>query len=152
MSTNFYFAPAEDAKDLALFGELHIGIASGGWEFGFQAYAEAGGPRRVAVNNDRTLTMGIVVPPLIIKSWDDWKRILTSTDGIIQDEYGHVMSFVDFEEYVKLRSPGKYWGDGCPLRNHYDYLVENVAIHGPVDPEVEWKDNRGFSFSTRDFS
>ena len=147
MSTNFYFTPTEGP--LTAFGELHIGLRSGGAQFGFQAYVENGGKRRVRVGS-ADLTMEVDVPPLVIKSWADWKELLRSTPGQIHDEYRVPYTVAEFEAEVAEHSPGvKAHGDF--LRNQYDTLASNPARYGQIDPERNWKDTEGFSFSHYEF-
>jgi hypothetical protein len=148
MSTNFYFTPA--SGNLACLS-IHIGLQAGGWEFMFHGYKEDGGKQRFSLGNG--LQIEVEVPPLAIESHLDWLKLLRETPGVIKDEYGDVISLADFEAKIEALSPGRTWGpDQKPLQNHQDMLVREQPRYGKVDPEMDWKDARGFSFSKRDFS
>ena len=73
-----------------------------------------------------------------IRSYKDWIKELEN-NGTIYDEYGRGMSLKEFKLMVKLKSKGK---------NHYDYC----KIHHPDSMSDQWKDERGFSFQSNEFS
>jgi hypothetical protein len=143
MSTNIYFTPTDGP--LVAFGRLHIGKFSGN-QVSFQAYDEEGGKKQVSVNPQAGLSMEVDIPRLVIKSWADWKALLCSTPGEIESEYATPYSIAELEdEIVQLRP-------GLPgVRSHYDSLVAGEAQWGKIDPERNWKDAEGYSFSNYDF-
>lgn len=144
MSTNFYFTPTEGP--FAAFGQLHLGKRNGGAQFSFQAYVEEGGKRLVTVNRDSGLSLEMDIPRLVIKSWTDWKELLRSTPGQIENEYGVPYSVEEFEKEIAEHAPG------VPgLRSPHDTKVASEAQWGKVDPERNWKDAEGYSFSNYDF-
>jgi hypothetical protein len=148
MSTNFYFTPTRG--NLACL-TIHIGLQAGGWEFMFHGYKEDGGKQDFSLGNG--LRIEVEVPRLAIESHLDWLKLLRETPGVIKDEYGDVISLADFEAKIETLSPGKTWGpDKKPLQNHHDMLVTEEHRYGKVNPERDWKDAQGFSFSNRDFS
>ena len=143
MSTNFYFIPSEGP--LAAFGRLHLGKSCGGAQFIFQAYVEEGGKRQISVSNTG-LSLEIEVPRIVVKSWADWKALLRATAGQIESEYGTAYTIDEFEKEIAEHAPG------VPgLRSPYDTLVAGEAQWGKVEPERNWKDAEGFSFSNYDF-
>ena len=143
MSTNFYFTPTKGP--LVAFGQLHLGKHNGGAQFSFQAYVEEGGKRRIKLDT-ADLSLEIDIPRLVIKSWSDWKALLRSTPGLIENEYGTPYTVEKFEKEIS------YWAPGVPdLRSPYDTLVAGEAQWGKVDPERNWKDAEGFSFSNYEF-
>lgn len=148
MSTNYYFRPT--SGKLASF-QLHIGKQAGGWEFMFHGYQVAASVEKL--DGPSGLTIEIEIPAFTLESHIDWLKFLRETPGVIKDEYGDELSLADFEEKIEALSPGKTWGpDKKPLLNHHDMLVRDEHRYGKIDPTIEWKDVRGYSFSTSNFS
>jgi hypothetical protein len=73
-----------------------------------------------------------------IKTFEDWKRELQA-DGKIFDEYGREMPFDEFVKFVeeKEKQPN----------NHFDWCHKEG-----YDMSKDWKDDKGFSFTSADFS
>lgn len=149
MGTNYYFKPSE--KPLNDFKEIHIGKSSAGWEFCFQAYKIDNNPVAVEINNSG-LYLSVTPPALYIRSYKDWIRLLNENKGEIVDEYGETISLEEFTSMVSSLAPGKTGYNGVTLLNHYDEILRKQNMYGPVDPELDWKDSEGFSFSLRAFS
>lgn len=148
MSTNYYFRPT--SGQLARF-QLHIGKQAGGWEFMFQGYRVAATVENL--DSLSGLTIEIEIPAFTLESHIDWLKFLRETPGVIKDEYEDELSLADFEAIIEALSPGKTWGpDMRPLQNHYDMLVRDEHRYGKIDPTRDWKDARGFSFSSSSFS
>jgi hypothetical protein len=160
MSTNFNWTPAADSP-LACFGELHIGKRSGGWSFSFQAYDFEG-----CKAHDKWLevgsNLGIKVPvpelpSLSLKSFEDWKVLLTQPGSTIIDEYGTTVSADDFLNEVQTHLhplKGKWGpkGQQRPLLNQVDELMKLSDSGYSFDSFRDWKDSEGYSFSLNDFS
>ena len=79
---------------------------------------------------------GYEIPNII--SFEDWKKELQS-DGKIFDEYGRDISFKAFVQMVKSKQ--------SQPNNHYDYCIEQGYIM-----DNDWKDIKGYSFTSAEFS
>jgi hypothetical protein len=158
MSTNYYWNPAGKFQQ---FAQLHIGKHSGGWVFSFQAHdfeGSASGERSVPVSGTVCALVHMPeLPALFIRSFVDWKELLSIPDSSIEDEYGAQIKAQDFITMVEtsLHPVKGFWGSDAnrqPLLNHFDEIVKNQHRYGKVDPELDWKDAEGYSFSLREFS
>lgn len=138
MSTNYYWRTNVCAC-CNRYDEKHIGKTAGGWQFSFRGYRDAeytGNPEDDIV------------------SWEDWKARLRTT-GLVFDEYGAPIEVEDFIAMVDNDfSPGKTWGSR-PLLNHIDEMLNNPQYaycrEAYLDSSINWKDEKGFSFSLREF-
>jgi hypothetical protein len=102
MGTNYYFQPS--CVGYRRLARMHIGKASFGWRFLFHV----------------TET---------IKSADDWFKILGNGVGIISDEYGNMLTFDEFREYVNSKrfednsnGRGDFYGRKYYRDRKYDYM------------------------------
>lgn len=97
------------------------------------------------------------LPVLVVTSFEAWKELLTIPGSAILDEYGDEIKAQDFIAMVEtsLHPVKGFWGSGAnrkPLLNHFDEQVKNQNLYGKIDPELDWKDAEGYSFSLREFS
>lgn len=134
MGTNYYVNDAPRFKSFKK-NRIHIGKNSSGWEFGFKAWSK----------NDDPF-------PKEIRSWKQWKEHI-ETIGFVFDEYDNVWSaeqFFDIVEKSRIPYRHSFTNDIITPTNHYDYC----KIHHPseITPEHGWKDEDGWSFTTREFS
>lgn len=126
MGTNYYVATNHceccDRYDT----EYHIGKSSYGWSFSFHGYRE-----------ERLV------------SWDTWKEFLK--DRRIVDEYGDL---IDYDEFVKMietfKSPDYVREDGRKNQQHNE--AGRNDKYPWFNPEYDWDDEQGYSFSSREFS
>ncbi len=73
-----------------------------------------------------------------LRSYKDWIKEL-ERHGTIYDEYGRGMSLKEFKLMVNTKRKGQ---------NHYDYC----KIHHSNSMQDQWKDSKGFSFQSNEFS
>jgi len=73
-----------------------------------------------------------------IQSFEDWKKELQA-DGKIFDEYGTEFPFEEFVSIVENRE--------VEALNHFDWCSKEG-----YDMSRDWKDDKGFSFSSSEFS
>jgi hypothetical protein len=124
VSTNYYVAKnlCECCKRYDT--EYHIGKASWGWAFTFQGY-----------------------PYDKLTSWKLYKEYLK--DKIIMDEYGER---VDYNWFVSMieneKSPNYKRQDGHVNLSHNEYGKKQ----GYFNPEYDWTDEDGYSFTRKEFS
>ena len=154
MGTNYYWKPSDEALNIkggtlraAQLEPIHIGKHSGGWEFCFQAIEVQPAKHYVDVGSlEMTVEVGF---ELSIRSWAEWKAVL-QRGGEIVDEYGEYFNLEAFIEIVeKFTAPGAKRSDGTPLTNQIDYLKRKGI---PVNPEQDWLDEQGYSFTISRFS
>ena len=108
--------------------EYHIGKSSWGWAFSFQGYRW------------NKLT-----------SWKQWKEFLK--DQSIVDEYGELVSYEEFVNMVETyKAPGFVREDGHVNLQHNAYVQENSRFPSDFNPEYNWDDEDGYSFTTHEFS
>lgn len=95
MGTNYYWI--KNPCPTCGHGEtLHIGKASCGWAFNFQAHID-------------------------IRSYNDWLKIFEEEKGIIQDEYSQIISVEEFKNIVELkRKESKNYADLYPEDSYKD--------------------------------
>ena len=95
-----------------------------GWAFSFQGYPW---------NN--------------LTSWKQWKTFLK--DQLIVDEYGDAISYDEFVEMVETyKSPNFIDKNGHKNFQHN----EQGKKKGWYNPETDWDDEDGYSFTTTEFS
>lgn len=126
MGTNYYVATNHCECCKRYDEEYHIGKSSYGWAFSFRGYrAER------------------------LVSWQQWKAFLA--DKVIMDEYGER---VDYGWFVHLiegeKSPGYVRDDGRKNLLHND--AGRNDKYPWFNPEYDWDDPQGYSFSSREFS
>ena len=126
MGTNYYVAKnlceCCDRYDT----EYHIGKSSGGWAFTFKGYSA------------ERLT-----------SWKAWKAFLK--DQIIMDEYHERIDYDWFVQYIEgVKAPNFVDERGHKNLQHNDHGKKDK--YPWFDPEYNWDDEDGYSFSMREFS
>jgi hypothetical protein len=160
MSTNFYWT-ADAKSPMAVFGDIHIGKRSGGWSFSFHAVRYEGSKEQdswMEVAEGLSVKVKIQeLPAVSIKSYQDWKKVISENGGTIIDEYGAVMATDEFFEMqeVHLHPKTGTWGkpdNRQPLLNHFDEISKRSNGYGPVNPDRDWKDEEGYSFTATTFS
>ena len=124
MGTNYYVIKNECKCCNRYDNEYHIGKESGGWAFSFQGYPW---------NN--------------LTSWQEWKSFLK--DQHIKNEYGET---IPYDEFVKMVET--YLRPGYKNKNGRVNLQHNVEGRnkGWFNPERDWDDPEGYSFTTVEFS
>lgn len=108
--------------------EYHIGKSSAGWSFSFRGY-----------------------PSDELESWKQWREFLK--DKIIKDEYGETVSYDNFVDMIEtIKAPG-YVNPltGKKNQQHNDAMKKDKYYFG-FDPNMEWDDEDGYAFSSREFS
>jgi hypothetical protein len=129
MGTNYYVATNVCECCARYDEEYHIGKSSRGWAFSFRGY-----------RSERLV------------SWQDWKRFLQ--DKTIMNEYGERVDYDWFVHYVETeKQVGHVREDG------HSNLVHNEEGRKPnssggswFNPQYDWDDAEGYSFSSREFS
>jgi len=102
----------------------HIGKNSYGWAFSFQGFKHDG-----------------------LTTWQKWKEYLV--DKIIYDEYNKKIEYAEFVNLIETyKRPNHIRADGKKNRVHN----EEGRKEGWFNPEYDWDDPEGFSFSSREFS
>ena len=106
--------------------KYHIGKSSWGWAFSFQGYKYDG-----------------------LTSWQKYKEYLKDKD--IRDEYGERITYDEFVKYVETeKSPGYVREDGHKNLQHNEEGKKDIRPW--FNPEYDWDDADGYSFSSREFS
>lgn len=125
MSTNYYVITNE-CECCKRYDEQHIGKSSVGWEFTFRGYQGE------------------------LTSWDQWKSYLIGKT--IRDEYSESVSYQDFVDMVEgPKSPG--FVNPTTGRKNLSHNDAGKNDKYPwFNPEYDWYDNLGYSFSEREFS
>lgn len=126
MGTNYYVAKDHCECCDRYDEEYHIGKSSMGWAFTFQGY-----------------------PAVRLTSWKQWKEFLKGQ--MIKDEYGDTMPYEEFVEMIETyKSPHHIYPDGRKNFSHNEQ-----GKNGPrpyFNPEYDWDDEDGYSFTSRQFS
>lgn len=105
--------------------EYHIGKSSVGWSFSFRGY------------KSENLT-----------SWNSWKDFLK--DKHIKDEYGETISYDDFVTMIEtVKSPSYVNTNGRKNLQHNEAGKKDK--YPWFDPEIDWDDSNGYSFTKREF-
>jgi hypothetical protein len=126
MGTNYYVAKNLCECCNRYDEEYHIGKSSGGWAFSFQGY-----------------------PAVRLTSWKAWKEFLKNQ--IIMDEYGERINYESFVHMIETyKAPGYVREDGHKNLIHNDQ--GRTGRHPWFNPEYDWDDEDGYSFSSREFS
>ena len=126
MGTNYYVASnlceCCDRYD----EDYHIGKSSQGWAFSFRGYR----PERLV-------------------SWAAWKEFLR--DKVIMTEYDERVDYDWFVKFVEVYKSPEYVHE-----NGRRNLLHNEAGKNDkypwFNPEYDWDDPEGYSFSSREFS
>lgn len=105
--------------------KYHIGKKSWGWAFTFQGYKYDG-----------------------LTSWQKYREYLS--DKTIVDEYGDRIEYAEFVNMIET------WGSPDHVRENdgHKNKVHNKEGRkdGYFNPEYDWDDEDGYSFSSREFS
>lgn len=126
MGTNYYVAKDHCECCDRYDEEYHIGKSSWGWAFTFQGY-----------------------PSVRLTSWKQWKEFLK--EQMIKDEYGDTMPYEKFVEMVETyKSPGYIREDGHKNFTHNEQ--GKIGSRPYFNPEYDWDDEDGYSFTSREFS
>jgi len=126
MGTNYYVA-----KNVCLCcnrydEEYHIGKSSGGWAFTFQGYKYEN-----------------------LTSWKLWKEFLKNRT--IKNEYGDAISYEDFVTMIEtVKSPNFVREDGRKNLSHNEMGKSDPRPW--FNPEYDWDDEDGYSFTSKNFS
>lgn len=106
--------------------DYHIGKSSYGWAFSFRGYkAER------------------------LVSWSAWKEFLR--DKIIMSEYGERIDYDWFVDHIETyKSPG--YVDKNGRKNQLHNEAGRNDKYPWFNPEYDWDDEQGYSFSSREFS
>jgi hypothetical protein len=125
MGTNYYVAKNLCDCCKRYDEEYHIGKSSGGWAFTFQGYKYDG-----------------------LVSWKYYKEFLQ--DKIIMNEYGERIDYDWFVHFIETVKSPSYVNPDNGNKNH----LHNDAARksGYFNPEHDWVDEDGYSFSDREFS
>lgn len=124
MGTNYYVVSKHCDKCDRYDTDYHIGKSSWGWAFTFQGY-----------------------PYEKLTSWKLWKEYLK--DKEIRDEYGERVTYSDFVDMIEsVKKPAAKLPTGYVNKNHN----EEGKKSGWFDPNFDWDDDEGYSFSRREFS
>jgi hypothetical protein len=127
MGTNYYVAKnlceCCDRYDR----EYHIGKSSMGWAFTFQGY-----------KYDNLTT------------WKLWKEYLK--DQIIKDEYGDTISYEEFVEMVETYKSPNYINSQNNRKNLSHNIQGKIDSRPWFNPEYDWDDEDGYSFTSLEFS
>lgn len=126
MGTNYYVA-SDHCKCCDRYDEdYHIGKSSLGWAFSFRGYR----PERLV-------------------SWAAWKEFLR--DKVIMNEYGERIDYDWFVDHVEnYKSPS--YVDPSGRKNQLHNEAGKNDKYPWFDPEYDWDDPGGYSFSSREFS
>ena len=127
MGTNYYVAKnlceCCDRYDR----EYHIGKSSYGWAFTFQGY-----------KYDNLTT------------WKLWKEYLK--DQIIKNEYGDTISYEEFVEMVETYKSPNFVNSKNNHKNSSHNDAGKTGDNPWFNPEYDWDDGDGYSFTSREFS
>ena len=125
MGTNYYVAENVCECCKRYDEKYHIGKSSWGWAFSFQGYKYDG-----------------------LTSWQKWKDYLK--DKKIYDEYNELIDYDWFVEYIETEKAPNY----VRPKDGHKNLVHNEEgrKEGWFNPEWDWDDPEGYSFSSRNFS
>jgi hypothetical protein len=126
MGTNYYVAKNKCDCCKRVDHEYHIGKSSYGWAFSFQGYKW---------NN--------------LTSWKQWKEFLKNQQII--DEYGDDVSYEEFINMVETyKAPDFVREDGHVNLQHNNQ--GKIDKQPWFNPEYDWDDEDGYSFTSREFS
>ena len=127
MGTNYYVAKNLCECCNRYDEEYHIGKSSMGWAFTFQGY-----------KYDNLTT------------WKLWKEYLK--DKIIKDEYGDTISYEEFVEMVETYKSPNYINSQNNRKNLSHNTQGKIDSRPWFNPEYDWDDEDGYSFTSREFS
>ena len=127
MGTNYYVAKNLCESCNRYDEEYHIGKSSAGWAFSFQSYrAER------------------------LVSWRAWKEFLKNQ--IIMDEYGDRINYESFVVMIEGHKSPNYVNENGQKNLQHNDAMRNDKYFFDFDLDVEWDDEDGYAFSSREFS
>ena len=127
MGTNYYVATNHCECCKRYDEEFHIGKSSMGWAFSFRGY-----------------------PTFKLESWKQWKEFLK--DKTIMDEYGDSMTYDSFVDMVETYKAPGYINPHNGRKNQLHNEAGKKDKYPWFNPEYDWDDEDGYSFSSREFS
>ena len=128
MGTNYYVATNHCECCDRYDEEYHIGKSSMGWAFSFHGY-----------------------PAERLVSWAAWKEFLK--DKIIMDEYHERIDYDWFVNMIETYKAPGYVNPQTGRKNQQrNDAMKNDKYYFGFDPDMEWDDEDGYSFSSREFS
>jgi hypothetical protein len=124
MGTNYYVVDNVCVLRPRRDEKYHIGKSSWGWAFSFQGYKYDG-----------------------LTTWQKWKEYLK--DRRIYNEYGEEIRYDTFVDMVERFDSPTFVHPTTGRKN----LVHNESgrKEGWFNPEYDWDDPEGYSFSSREF-
>jgi hypothetical protein len=123
MGTNYYVR-TNHCEHCNRHETQHIGKSSWGWAFSFRGYRYDG-----------------------LCSWQDWKTYLK--DKVIIDEYDEIKPYDEFVNMIEtVKAPDYTREDGHTNKVHNTEGRKD----GWYNPEYDWDDPQGYSFTSREFS
>jgi hypothetical protein len=126
MGTNYYVATNHCECCDRYDEDYHIGKSSFGWAFSFHGYR-----------------------PELLVSWKQWKEFLK--DKMIVDEYRKRIDYDWFVQFIeKEKSPNFVNESGRKNQLHND--AGRNDKYPWFNPDYDWDDEDGYSFSAREFS
>ena len=154
MQSFFTFTPKEGP--LTIFGSLLVGtVHLGQYQVHLRGYRCFGPSTGVEVCHNPCLNLHVDLPELVVESWADWKNLLASTPGEIYFGDGFEDPELSLEEFIKMveerAGPHALGRDGQPLSSPYDYIHSSGkdSHQALIDnPNLLWKDEDGYSFTT----
>ena len=154
MQKNFTFVPKDcplTVFESILIGRVHLDQ----YQVHLQGYRNYGGWTQLDVPRNPHLTAHLNLPELVVESWADWKSLLASTPGEINFGTGFEDNVLPLEGFIQMvedrASPKTLGRNGVPLSSPYEYLHNSgKATHKLMteDPDANWKDEEGYSFTT----
>ena len=127
MGTNYYVATNHCECCKRYDEEFHIGKSSMGWAFTFRGY-----------------------PTFKLESWKQWKEFLK--DKTIMDEYGDSMTYDSFVDMIETYKAPGYINPHTGRKNQQHNEAGKKDKYPWFNPEYDWDDEDGYSFSSREFS
>ena len=127
MGTNYYVAKNFCECCNRYDEEYHIGKDSYGWAFTFQGY-----------KYDH------------LTSWKRWKEFLK--DQIIMNEYGERMDYESFVDLVENWKSPNYVNPSTGRKNQVHNDCGRNDKYPWFNPEYDWDDEDGYSFTSKEFS
>jgi hypothetical protein len=85
-----------------------------------------------------------------LTTWKLWKEYLK--DQIIKDEYGDTISYEEFVEMVETYKSPNYINSQNNRKNLSHNTQGKIDSRPWFNPEYDWDDEDGYSFTSREFS
>ena len=130
MGTNYYVAKNVCECCKRYDEEFHIGKSSWGWAFSFRGFKYEK-----------------------LESWKDWKEYLSQPNVIIVDEYREFIPVDKFINMIETFKSPNYVNPQTKHKNSSMFEAVKKTDGGYYyNPEYDWEDEEGYSFSSREFS